>query len=182
MKLKYIFLILRIFQILNQRPSIIIFHQSNKSKITQRILKPEKLKIVSTVKNPPISSRTERGKERWERQLAAMVKVAVGQPCRGCGSWTKRKRENNPPSTIEGDKNDKRKVGIARMFRLSVPLATHFRPEFSNRSRSRSSVFPTDGHEMEAYVPRSKPLPPLPLIFFRDIPRTRKENLSAGFE
>lgn len=27
------------------------------------------------------------------------------------------------------DENDKRKVGIARMFARSVPLATHFRPE-----------------------------------------------------
>lgn len=49
------------------------------------------------------------------------------------------------------DENDKRKVGIARMFARSVPLATHFRPERCGESVTFTiERVPNDGHEMEA--------------------------------
>lgn len=48
------------------------------------------------------------------------------------------------------DENDKRKVGIARMFARSVPLATHFRPERCGESVTFTiERVPNDGHEME---------------------------------
>lgn len=78
------------------------------------------------------------------------------------------------------DENDKRKVGIARMFARSVPLATHFRPERCGESVTFTIEFPTMDTKWKPV--RSEPrayLPPFISLFsFQHFANSWKENLS----